>query len=328
MAGVDEDWQHIVALDAGPTLKFSSREEARQLAIRHLDRQEEALRAFLAAYPGDARTLDARLRLAHLLAVRSDLQSRPAAYEEAMRILNDLETSETTPKERLSDVVFARLSLHMRRVLEPTPAIRDDLLSQAIDFQKRFPGDHRIAPLLTEIATLYDNDPKQKKELLLEALNNSPDAALSRRINDDLKRIGLLGRPLALEFTSMQGDKIDVQQYHGKVTLIYFFAAWSSPSVVGLGVVKNILAGFTGDEVQPVGISLDVDKAALSAELKNYGINWPVYFDGKGWKDRWFAPLASTPCRRCGSWIRNGNLRTLSGRDETDGLIRSLLRER
>src|SRR5271155_735402 len=89
--GVEEDWQRIVALDAGPALKFNSREEARQLAVRHLDRQEEALRAFLAAYPGDVHTVDGALRVPPLLEVPRDLASPPARYGESVRIPGGLE---------------------------------------------------------------------------------------------------------------------------------------------------------------------------------------------------------------------------------------------
>ena len=328
LGGVNEDWQRILALEAGPPLKFSNREEARLLAVHQLDLQEPSLRAFVAAYPDDPRNIDARLRLAHLLAVRSDLESKPAAYAESMQILDDLEKSGATPRERLSDVAFARISLHMSRLQEPTPNERDDLLGQARIFQSRFPGDRRIAPLLTEIATLYDADPRQKEDLLDEALRNNPDAPLTRRINDDLKRISLLGKPLALGFTSTQGNKIDVQQFHGKVTLIYFFAAWSSPSVAGLGVVKGILSQFTKEEVQPLGISLDVDRAALSSELKTYDVGWPIYFDGMGWEGSLVRTLGINALPTVWLLDRGGNLRTLSSRDDTERLIRALLRER
>ncbi len=329
VAGVEEDWQRIIALDAGPpALKFSSREEARMLAIHHLDKQEEALRSFLAAYPEDARNVDASLRLAHLLAVRSDLQSKPAEYAAALRILDDIEKNPQTPPTRAPDIAFARISLHMRHNSQPAPAERDDLLTQTRDFQKRFPGDRRIAPLLTEIATLYDADPSQKRELLTEAQNNAPDETLSKRINDDLMRLALLGKPLSLAFTSRQGEKIDVQQYHGKITLIYFFAAWSSPSVAGLGVVRDILKDFTRDEVQPLGVSLDVSDAALATELKDHGIAWPICFEGKGWEGPLVRSLGLNAIPTVWLLDRAGNLRTLSGRDDTEGLIRGLLRER
>lgn len=326
--GVNEDWRRIVDLDAGPQLKFGNREEARLLAIGQLDRQEPALRAFIAAHPEDPRAADAGLRLAHLLAVRSDLQSRPAAYAEAMRVLDGLEKS--APPARLADIAFARISLHMRRLQEPEPTERqrDDLLAQARVFESRFAGDRRIAPLLTEIATLYDREPDEKRNLLNEALGKAPGEALVKRINDDLKRIAMLGRPITLAFTSVQGGQVDVRQFRGSVTLVYFFASWSSPSVAGLGVVKGVLSQFGRDEVKPVGVSLDTDKNALDAELKTYGVNWPVYFDGKGWDSPLVRSFGINAIPTVWILDRAGNLRTLSGRDDTEGIIRGLLRER
>src|SRR2546423_475845 len=94
----NEDWQKITALDAGPRVEFKSREEARVITLRHLVTQEKALRDFLADHPADPRGIDARLRLAHLLAARGDLQPSREAADVARQILNDLEKSAATPK--------------------------------------------------------------------------------------------------------------------------------------------------------------------------------------------------------------------------------------
>ena len=45
----DEDWQAVVALDAGPGGQPNTVESAGLLVVNHLAKQEKALRAFLAA---------------------------------------------------------------------------------------------------------------------------------------------------------------------------------------------------------------------------------------------------------------------------------------
>lgn len=324
-AGVEEDWEAITALDAGPRAGIADRDRARQITIAHLDIQEKALRNFLTKYPADPRSLSARLRLAHLLAVRGDMQSSPKPAAEAKRILDELERSPSTPVEKKPDVSFAKISLAMRRGSQRLA--REKLLLMAREFQRSYPQDRRVAPLLAEIATLFDSDPEQKRALLEEALHSAPGDELKQRIGDDLKRISLLGKPLALEFADLGGAPVSLESYRGKVVLLVFFADWSPPSIESLQAAQRACAGLSPDTFQPVGISLDENKEALLATLKQHKINWPVFFDGAGW--------ASPVARSFGInalptiWVldRAGNLRTLNARDDFEAVIRRLIRE-
>ena len=171
-AGADEDWQQIKALDAGPGQKFQSREEAMRVTAQFLEKQERAYRSFLALYPDDAHALDVKLRLAHLLAVKADFTGDPALTDEAQQLLEKLAADPSTPAARLADVDFARLSLFMRSVKPGDPTTRAELLKRVCAFQKAFPSDRRVAPLLAETATLFDDDPSQKQSLL--AIRNTP----------------------------------------------------------------------------------------------------------------------------------------------------------
>lgn len=315
------------ALDAPVAEKFHTRDEAVRIATARLNQQEPLLRSFIATYPGDPRSLDARLRLAHLLAVRSDLQNAPALYRAAMKLLGTLEDDPGTAPARKPDVAFAIISLHMRKLQEPAEAEREEIVGEAHKFESRFPGDRRIAPLLAELAGLYDSRPAAKKALLEEALRNNPSEAVTKRIDDDLRRLALLGSPVPVSFVSVRGDTVDVHQFAGKVVLLYFFADWSPQSVTGLGVVKDVLAQFRGDEVEALGVSLDVDKQSLLADLKTYKVSWPVCFDGKGWQGSLVRSLGINAIPTVWIFDRKGNLRTLSARDEAEAIVRGLLRE-
>ena len=56
---VEEDWQAIVTLDAGPGDQPKSGESAGAIVMSHLARQEKALRNFLNAHPEDAHAFEA-----------------------------------------------------------------------------------------------------------------------------------------------------------------------------------------------------------------------------------------------------------------------------
>ena len=95
----------------------------------------------------------------------------------------------------------------------------------------------------------------------------------------------LKSKPLDLKFTAVDGREVDLAKMRGKVVLIDFWATWCGPCVAEL---PNVLKAYK--ELHPkgfeiVGISLDSDKAKLEAFVKEKGMEWPQFFDGKGWKN-------------------------------------------
>lgn len=323
-----EDWQKITALDAGPQGNAPTRNEARKLLIRHFDLQEGSLRYFISKYPGDSHNFEARMRLSHLLAIRGDLEGKPDDYTRARKILDDLESASTTPADKRADVAYTRVTLFMHVTPNPDERQRDNLMAYIRKFQSDYPGDHRTGALLAEMATLYSSDPHKQREMLDEAMRYASSDALKRRINDDYRRLDMLGRPLALKFDSFQGTPVDIADYRGRVVLIYFFANWAPPSVMGLQEVQRISRSFPRKSFQLIGISLDESKDALAGTLKRTGLDCPVAFDGKGWE----SPLA----RSLGvnalptAWLvdRKGNLRVLDAVENTEAAITQLLSEK
>src|SRR5438067_1418505 len=77
-----EDWAAITALDAGPG--FTEKNTAAEIyaqSLAHNEKQEKALRLFLAAHAGDANGFEALLRLARVLDLRSEMKAEPQSPE-------------------------------------------------------------------------------------------------------------------------------------------------------------------------------------------------------------------------------------------------------
>jgi len=326
-ADADADWKAIVALDGGPGGNAQDREDARRLLIQHFDRQEHALRSFIAAYPADPHNFEAHMRLSHLLAIRSDIEGNPAYYAAARKVLDDLEKPGAGPADKLADVDYARITLFMHNMLTPDTRERDALMAYVRKFQKDFPADHRVGALLAEMATLYNSDPETQRGILEDAMRYADNNALKSRINDDFKRLAMLNRPLDLKFDSIQGASVDVARYKGKVVLVYFFANWATPSVMALPELKRMSDELPRGKFQMVGISLDKTREALDTTLKRTGIDCPIFFDGKGWESPLVRSLGINAIPAAWLVDREGNVRSLDAIDRTEALIRSLIEE-
>ncbi len=176
------------------------------------------------------------------------------------------------------------------------------------------PAPTKPTVTLTEIVNAADAKPETKSQASLVDVMESADAAeepggdagawltkaekhlkdfptekMNKMVEGKIKSIkataDLKSKPLDLKFTAVDGREVDVSKLQGKVVLIDFWATWCGPCVAEL---PNVLKAYK--ELHPkgfeiVGISLDSDKAELESFVKEKGMEWPQFFDGKGWQN-------------------------------------------
>lgn len=319
------DWQAILALDAGPGGEARNMESARALASQHLDAQERVLRAFVKAYPQDAHAFEARLRLARLLEIRGGFENSERARGEAKQLLDELDKT-ATPEQRV-EVDFAKVTRLMRGAQKSAKERREQILGAARKFQAAHPGDRRLPLLLVEVATLFDNQPKLKVSILNDANAAATDPDLQRRIADDLRRLDLLGQPPPIEFTSLQGKPVKLEDFRGRPVLVVFFADFSPPSTEALARLQRMIAELPKDRVAALGVSLDSKREALDEVIQSTKLTWPIAFDGKSWDGPLVRSLGINALPTVWLCDKQGRLRSLNALDTAADLLRQLARE-
>ena len=296
-------------------------------AAQHLEKQEAALRGFSQQFPSDSRHYSAEIRLAAVVAAEGRLKHDPVLEDAARKSLSDLEADAGTPALVKADAGFARVSQTMASAAgQLDEKARDTLLNQVRQFDVSYPKDRRTGNLLTEVATLYDNQPVQKKTLLNEALEHTNDEAARQRISDDLKRINLLGKPLDLRLHLLDGgNTLDLAQHRGRVEVILFWASFSLPALHELAAVQEVAKGFGGQPVDFLTVSVDEDRAALVGTMKVADLKWPTQFDGQGWRSEFVRSLGINAIPTVWVLDRQGRLLTLNARGEEEKTIRQAL---
>jgi AhpC/TSA family len=326
-AGVDEDWNSILALDAGPKKKPATREEAALAARNHLHIQRKAIERFLLNHSGDPRVFDAKLRLARVVAAEGKMSSDQAKIDQALELFADLEKSTGVPREKLADAGFSRASLLMQNQQGSPERTRDSIIRSAQNFTGKYPGDRRGPRLLVEAATVCDDVPNQKRELLEEALRLTDEEPLKRRITDDLRRVDLLGKALELKMSSLAGGQIDLAALRGNVVVLIFWSSDSPHSLLWLRDFRSSWEALPKDRLRVVTVSLDESRVAFDSRFRELRADWPTHFDGLGWRGAIPRSLGINALPAVWMIDKRGILRSINSRANYETWIRQLLSE-
>jgi len=110
-----------------------------------------------------------------------------------------------------------------------------------------------------------------------------------KRLDSVIKRIkeniGLDKPVKQFNRQALSGSQVSPSKYKGKVVLIDFWATWCSPCVKKIPDLKKYYAEFKDKGFEIIAINLDSDKEKFDAFMKEKKLEWPVVFEGKGWKD-------------------------------------------
>jgi thiol-disulfide isomerase/thioredoxin len=82
------------------------------------------------------------------------------------------------------------------------------------------------------------------------------------------------------EVTTLEGQRLSLDDLQGKVVLIDFWATWCAPCRAALPHMREIVKKFEGQPLVVLSISLDDDEQKWKDFVSKNGMTWPQYRDG------------------------------------------------
>jgi peroxiredoxin len=162
-------------------------------------------------------------------------------------------------------------------------------------------------------------------------LNPNYIAAATAALNDipGLKRLAVGMESVPFSVKDTEGKPLSIDRFKGKVVLLDFWASWCMPCKVEMPNVIRIHKKFRDRGFEIIGISLDSDRQAFENYVKKNGMEWPQYFDGKGWQNDLADKYKVRAIPATFLLDRNGKIRYRSLRGpELESAIEKLLAEK
>lgn len=210
------------------------------------------------------------------------------AIPEGIAMLEQLGTAVATDESLEAFVMFrlasARYAAAMQQPGADIDAAQRAWIGELAAFVEKHPSspDAAEAMLQMAIADEFSGREKEALERYAGIIERFPETASGRKARGAARRLEIVGSPLALSGTTIDGRSIAVEKMRGTPVLVHYWATWCEPCKVDIAQIRELFRKYGPKKLQVVGITLDTDKQQLAAYLAEKPMPWPQLHESGG----------------------------------------------
>ncbi len=190
---------------------------------------------------------------------------------------------------------------------------------------KEFPNGSAGYNILTELAVNADLLKMHDLGELMADSGGPPE--LTEMGRGLLRRIAAIGKPLAIEFNTVDGRAVNLAALSNKVVLVDFWATWCPGCVTLSPDIKNLYDQFHAKGFDVVGINFDDDTNQAQQFIQSRGLPWPQYFGGRGPENKFGQAYAINALPAIWLVDRKGIVRDIHGTTDLAAKVAKLMAE-
>lgn len=244
-----------------------------------------------------------------------EILSRIDLSVEALRLIGELggEKAATLAGQLLDDIqksgspavkeviVRMRFAREMQRWSQLTRAEREEAIDRFVADIKQeglTPSHADLIMRLSDNLEMSNQRDLAKRAVapLIPLFQSSTEPMIQRRtslMEGIVRRLDMVGKPLELQGTLLDGTEFDWESYRGKVVLVDFFANWCGVCREEVPTILQAHRAYHDKGFEVVGVSLDRAPALADAYRKQTGFQFPTLFSSDPQAMEWKSPLAT-----------------------------------
>lgn len=167
-------------------------------------------------------------------------------------------------------------------------AIQKEWIENLKKFVEAHPrsADSAEAMLQVAIAQEFAGEEQDAKQWYTKIVSTFPQAPAAKKAEGARVRLDSVGKTIELSGNTVDGRALNLRAYKGKVVVVQYWSTTCEPCKADMAQLKELLAKYKKDGLEIVGVSLDGQKADLTAYLRSNRVPWPILFEEGGLDSR------------------------------------------